>query len=49
MKIKNLMIVMGTLLLLAVFNGCSNNNENVAFDYENRAFITVSTIDEIIK
>lgn len=46
MKIKNLMIVMGTLLLLAVFNGCSNNNENVAFDYENRAFITVGISEE---
>ncbi len=46
MKIKNLIIVVGTLLLFALFNGCSNNNENVAFDYENRAFITVGISDE---
>lgn len=46
MKIKNLIIVVGTLLLFALFNGCSNNNENVAFDYEIRAFITVGISDE---
>jgi len=46
MKIKNLMIVLGTLLLLAVFNGCSNNNENIALDFEDRAYISVNIEDD---
>ncbi|MBP5601704.1 MAG: leucine-rich repeat protein [Treponema sp.] len=44
MKIKNLMIVAGTLLFMAFFIGC--NNDNVASDYEDRAFITVGISDE---
>ena len=46
MKIINLMIIIGTLLLMVVFNGCSNENKNVALDFEDCAYITVSVSDE---
>ena len=42
MKIKNLLFILGTLLLATVFNGCSNNNEDVTLNYEDRAYITIN-------
>ena len=42
MKIKNLMFIFSTLLLATAFNGCSNNNEDVTLNYEDRAYITVN-------
>lgn len=46
MKTKNLMFILGTLLLAAAFNGCSNNNEDVTLNYEDRAYITVNVSNE---
>ena len=42
MKIKNLMFILSTLLLATAFNGCSNNNEDITLNYEDRAYITVN-------
>ena len=48
MKIKSLMIVVGTFLFMTFFIGCSNGNKNAALDYDyvEQAYITVSVSDE---